>query len=65
MRYLLKGTDGWGKPIEEYIDIEPVTLKERVRVVLCRILGMRLARLFGLTRLRYITGIQVRGELKP
>lgn len=65
MRYLLKGYDAWGKLTEEYIEIKPVTLRERTRVMLCRLLGLRLARRLGLTYGRYITGINVSGRLEP
>lgn len=58
MRYLLKGKNEYGFPVEETIDVEPVGWLEKVRVVLIFLVGHRLAFRLGLTKIQYITGIK-------
>jgi len=59
MKYIVKGLDAYGHPVEEDIEITAPTWRDKLRHFTVRILGIRLAHKLGLTNFRYISGIKV------
>lgn len=59
MKYTVTGTNERGEAISEVIEVPRRTRRQRVQMLLVRVLGMRLASWLGLTGFKYITAISV------